>query len=250
MNKVYEIINLNDNEIDSYINERLSELNSKTAYDEISLSDDSGTIYQNWINTTTPYLPSGNRSKGFVIDQEFIKDFILDIKKNFGHISVDKLMLKLNEEMLIKWFNMYVINYFGAGYNEDRRKEIYGYGSLNSIGETLNISDLKGLNVSRCIEKSASLNQILNFLGIDSSLVVSLANEVGHAYCLVNINNHYFIVDPNFYGQDENGKGIPYIFEIDPSSNPCSFDPFAYGDQTSPKVDYDFPKAKVSGIKK
>lgn len=46
----------------------------------------------------------------------------MDIQKNFGK---DRLMLKLNEEMLIKWFNIYVINYFDTVYDEDRLKEIY-----------------------------------------------------------------------------------------------------------------------------
>ena len=57
--------------------------------------------------------------------------------------------------------------YFGNEYNEELRKEIFGYGSLNSIGKTLNIESLKGKNVARCIEKSGGFNGIANFMGID-----------------------------------------------------------------------------------
>jgi hypothetical protein len=145
---------------------------------------------------------------------------------------------------------MYVINYFGSQYDDKKRKEIYGYGLLNSIGENIDVSSLKGLDVARCIEKSATLNQILNFLDIDSSLVVSEANNVGHAYCLVNTEEKNIVVDPNFYGTDTNGKGIPYIFEIDKQDNSFSFDPSLFGDYDSLKVNYSFPSEKLSGIKR
>jgi len=247
MDIIFELITLEEDKIDYYINARLFELNNADSYEEISLSDD-GNIYPNWININTTYLPSGIRSKGFKIDKKFIKEFIIDAKDKFGKIPLEKLKGRLTEYTLIKWFNMYVINYFGSQYDEMKRKEIYGYGSLNSIGESINISELKGLNVARCIEKSAALNQILNFLDINSSLVLSEANSVGHAYCLVNTNGKYLIVDPNFYGTDANGKGIPYIFEIDPHSNFCSFDPSMLGDNESLKINYSFPSQKISRI--
>ena len=250
MEEFFKILSLDDKEIDTYINNKLNALNTDNNYEEISLSDNGGDIYQNWINTDSTYLPSGMRSKGFKIDFQFIKEFIKDVKEKFSKIPIDRLRKKLNEDTLIKYFNMYIISYFGGEYNETKRKEIYGYGSLNSIGETLNISNLKGLNVARCIEKSAALNEILNFLGIDSSLVLSDANNVGHAYCLVKTNGKYLIVDPNFYGQDINGKGVLYIFEINPHDKLCSFDPSVFGDNESLKVIYNFPSERISSIRR
>lgn len=246
MEELLKILSLDERKIDVYINSKFNILNTGNNYEEISLSDNGGDIYQNWINTNTTYLPSGIRSKGFKIDFQFIRDAIKDIKEKFCKIPIDRLKEKLNDDTLIKYFNMYIISYFGGEYNETKRKEIYGYGSLNSIGETLNISDLKGLNVARCIEKSAALNGILNFLGIDSSLVLSEANNIGHAYCLVKTTGKYFIVDPNFYGQDMNGKGIPYIFEINPHDKLCSFDPSALDDNESLKVSYSFPSERIT----
>ena len=90
-------------------------------YEEVSLSDTGGEIYQNWINTDTAYLPSGMRSKGFKIDFQFIKEFIKDVKEKFGKIPVDRLVENLNEDKLIKYFNMYIISYFGVEYNETKR---------------------------------------------------------------------------------------------------------------------------------
>ncbi len=248
MEEFYRILSLDENDIDSYINSCFILLYGMY-YPEISLSNDGGEIYQNWINPDTPYLPSGSRSKGFKIDKQFIKDFIIDTKDKFGKIPIEKLKVKLTEDTIIKWFNMYVQMYFGPLYDESKRKEIYGYGLLNSVGETLNISELKGLNVARCIEKSAALNAILNFLYIKSSLVLSDANGVGHAYCLVNTNDKYYIVDPNFYGKDSNGKGIHYMFEINPHEKYCSFDPSLYGDNESLKVYYEFPCEKMTGMR-
>lgn len=250
MEELFQILSLDDKEIDTYINNRLKVLDDSNNYEEISLSDDGGDIYQNWINTDTTYLPSGSRSKGFKVDFLFIKEFIKDAKEKFGKIPVGLLKEKLNEDILIKYYNMYIISYFGGEYNETKRKEIYGYGSLNSIGKTLNISDLKGLNVARCIEKSAALNEILNFLEIDSFLVLSEANNIGHAYCLVNTNGKYLIVDPNFYGQDKDGNSVPYIFEINPHNNLCSFDPSQFGDDESLKVSYNFPSERISSIRR
>ncbi len=250
MEEFFKILSLDERKIDMYINNKLNTLNIGNNYEEISLSDTGGEIYQNWINTDTAYLPSGMRSKGFKIDFQFIKEFIKDVKEKFGKIPVDRLVENLNEDKLIKYFNMYIISYFGVEYNETKRKEIYGYGSLNSIGETLNISDLKGLNVARCIEKSAALNEILNFLGIDSSLVLSEANNIGHAYCLVNTEGKHLIVDPNFFAHDMNGKGVPYIFEINPHDKLCTFGPSVFGDNESLKVSYNFPSERISNIKR
>lgn len=243
MTRLYEILSLNNDEIDNYIEQRINDLNSSPSYDEISLTGD-GSIYENWINTNTTYLPSGNRSKGFIIDNKIIKEFVLSIREYFGNIPLDKLMNKLTEQIIIKYFNMFTINYFGPNYDDDKRKKVYGYGLLNSIGENINLSELKEQNIARCIEKSAMLNQILNFLDIDSSLVLSTANKIGHAYCLINSQEKTYIADPNFYGRDELGKGIPYIFEINQNNNTTTFDPFEYGDKDSLKIEYTIPKQK------
>ena len=54
MTRLYEILSLNNDEIDNYIEQRINDLNSSPSYDEISLTGD-GSIYENWINTNTTY---------------------------------------------------------------------------------------------------------------------------------------------------------------------------------------------------
>ena len=249
MNEMLKIISLKENEIDTYVEKRLFELDNTTNYKKISLSDDGGNIYNEWINPETPYLPSGYRSKGFKIDKKFFEELVGDIKTKFGQVPEERLVSKVNENFLIKWLNMYTIVYFGGDYDERKRKEIYGYGSLNSIGKTIDISELKGQNVARCLEISSALNSAYKFLGIDSSLVLSKANGVGHAYCLVNSENKRMIVDPNFYGLDENNKGIPCIFDFDINSKSCIYDPKEHGDVYTPRVDYEFPYHKITNKK-
>lgn len=244
-------LSLNEEDLDSYINEKLNKLNSNSNCEEFSLSENDSNIYFNWINLNFIYLPSGIRSKGFKIDNTFFKELVLDIKEKTKMIPLDKIKNNISEDWLINWFYFYVKIYFGLEYDVERRKEIYGYGLLNSIGKTINISELKSLNVARCIEKSAALNAILNYFEIDSSLVFSYANKIGHSYCLIKKKEHYFIVDPNFNGRDNDGKAIPYIFEIDIKNDVFSFDPAEFGDISgSPKVEYDFPKNMLSEMKK
>ena len=82
MEELFQILSLDDKEIDTYINNKLKILDDSNNYEEISLSDDGGDIYQRWINTDTTYLPSGSRSKGFKVDFLFIKEFIKDLLKS------------------------------------------------------------------------------------------------------------------------------------------------------------------------
>lgn len=250
MDEIIRIINLKTHEIDEYVNEKLTELNDDWEHEEISFYETGGNIIWNWISTNTVYLPPGNRSKGFKIDRIFLKQLLEDLKKHFGKIPIEMLKNKFNNNMLFKWLDMYIIMYFGSGYDEKLRKNIYGYGSLNYIGVTIKISELKNLNVARCIEKSSTLNLLLNFLGFNSSLVLSDANGIGHAYCMVNDNEKLIIIDPSFYGKGSDGKGIPYIFELDTNSKYCEFNPAHFGDNETLKVTYDFPYDKLTSNNK
>lgn len=177
MNEVLKICSLSEEELNKYISEKIVMLNHDSNKREISFDKD---IIWDWINLESTYLPSHNRSKGFKIDETFIYEFIYYLKNSFGKFPKEKLEIAFDNEKLLKLLNIYIITYFGPDYNENLRKQIYGYGSLNSIGETINISELKGLNVSRCIEKSSALNTILNLLDFNSGLVLSDANNVGH----------------------------------------------------------------------
>lgn len=257
MEELIKILNTSDNDIEQYVDGRIEYLNSLSSnIEEVSLGEDDGEIYEGWINTNVSYLPSGTRSKGFKLTKQFYIDFCKAIKENFGQYDITVVKSKFNSERLIKWINLYLPIYFGEICDDDFRKDIYGYGKLSSIGETLNIEEIKGKKVARCIEKSGGFNGLANFIGIDCSLVVSDAtvggNTTGHAYCLLQGDEKSRICDPNFFDEtvDENGKrkSIPFIFDLDTNNrnNSVTFNSGELGGMVQPTIiHYDFPWAKL-----
>lgn len=256
MDELLRILSLADEEVEQYVRERIAELDFSTDKDiEISLDENEGTIYNGWINTSAVYLPSGYRSKGFKLNEHFFIEWVQHIRKTFGHFPMENIKQKFNNERLLQVINRYQSFYFGTDTYDTLRKEIYGYGQFSSIGEWITIEELKEKDVARCIEKSASLNNIANFMGIDSSLVLSDASigtdKVGHAYCMIHDSDKWVICDPNFYGTKEDGKGIPFIFPVDISKQESFiFDAEALGDKLKNKVEYYFPWNKFNNLKK
>lgn len=241
--EVFKILELDNDELKGYVDKKINSLNKNTKECEISLEENEKKAYKQWINTNTTYLPSGNRSKGFKITNEFFLDWCKYLRENLGRINTEKLKVTLTDDKMIQLINMYQSVYFGEQCIEKNRKEIFGYGNLNSIGETLNIEDLKNKNVARCIEKSGGFNALANFIGFNSSLVVSDASinslTSGHAYCVIKTDNRIILCDPNFFGVTSDQKRVPFIFEITGKKN--QFDSKEYGDSKSQVITYDFP---------
>ena len=257
MEELIKMLNLDESEIDSYIDRRLGELNLNENYVDILLDGDTGNIYSNWVNSDTTYRPYGYDSKGFKVDKKFIVDMISIIRGTFNNFSIDSIKNSFTEDKLILWLNIQIPSYFydfDGSYVQSKKEKIFnniGHINLNNISTAINLSDLKKQDVAECLEKSAALNAILNFLGIDSSLVVAYANDIGHAYCLVKMSNGYSIVDPSHFGKISETKHIQYVFKVDPSNSSFTFDPKEYGDvSNAPKLEYVFPCEKFSSIKK
>ena len=251
MGELIKILRMSDSDIEQYVDNRITNLDFISSdIDEVALEE--GEIYKGWINTNVSYLPSGNRSKGFKLTKQFYIDFVNYIKKSLGTADISVIKNKFSSEKLIKLINVYMTMYFGNEYNEESRKELFGYGSINSIGETLDIETLKGKNVARCIEKSGGFNGIANFMGIDCSLVLSDAtvenNKNGHAYCLIKENQKYKISDPNFFSPYGDGtRSIPFIFDLDTNiaGNTITFDSGKLGAIKPIVIEYDFPWDKL-----
>lgn len=174
--EIVKILSLDESELENYVCDKCKDLNSKSAVKELSLNDGEQNVNRGWINQDSTYLPSGNRSKGFKISNSFLIDYCKYLKSTLGKIDPTKLKENLTDYKLLQMINMYQTIYFGDGYNEMKRREIFGHGKLNSVGETLQIDKLKNQGVARCIEKSACFNALSNFLGLDSSLVLSDAS--------------------------------------------------------------------------
>lgn len=255
MEELIKILNIKDYDIEQYVESRIAILNSlHNDVDEISLTD--GEIYPGWINTDVPYWPSGNRSKGFKLTKQFYIDFCNNIKETFKNFDINVVKSKFNSDRLMQWINLYLSSYFGETCNDTLRKEIFGYGSLNSVGETLSVETLKGKSVARCIEKSGGLNGLANFMGIDCSLILSEATflnvTAGHAYCLINENGKYKIYDPNFFGSDSRGKRVPFIFDFDTNNTDkkITVNPNELGAIDSMDIEYNFPWSKLDIVAK
>ena len=174
--EITKILSLEENELESYVRDKCKELNSKSIEKEVSLNAGEQNVNRGWINQNSTYLPSGNRSKGFKISNSFLLDYCQYLRSTLGKIDTKKLEENLTDCKLLHMIDLYQTLYFGDGYDEVKRKEIFGYGNLNSIGESLQIEELKNQGVARCIEKSACFNELSNFLGLDSSLVLSDAS--------------------------------------------------------------------------
>lgn len=251
MEELIKILNLNNYDIEQYVDSKIMKMDSLSSdIKEVYLED--GEIYEGWISTDVSYWPSGNRSKGFKLTKQFYIDFCNYIKQSLGNVDVNAMKAKFNSEKLMKIINLYLSIYFGETCNDDLRKEIFSYGNLDSIGETLNIETLKGKNVARCIEKSSGFNGLANFMGINCSLVVSEAtvknNTTGHAYCLLKENEKYKICDPNFFDADSDGKRVPFIFDLDTNNkeNEIIFNSSKYGSINPTIIKYDFPWSKLN----
>lgn len=251
MEELIKILCLSDYEIEQYVDNRITNLDSISS-DINEVAFEEGEIYKGWINTNASYLPSGNRSKGFKLTKQFYIDFVNYIKQSLGSSDINVIKNRFSSEKLIKLINLYMTMYFGNEYNVELRKEIFGYGRINSIGETLEIDTLKGKNVARCIEMSGGFNGIVNFMGIDCSLVLSDAtvegNTTGHAYCLIKENEKYKICDPNFFSPYGDGThSIPFIFDLDIKSDNkrVTFDSGKLGALNPTVIEYDFPWDKL-----
>lgn len=243
MNDFLSIVQMSDNDIVNYVNMKIITLNSSLSYDDISLGDE-GIIYPGWVNIDTVYRPSGYRSKGFIFTKDFYIEYCKFIRDNFGNIDIKKLSSNINNTIIIKAINLFINYYFGEGYNEERRKEIYCHGNWQVADESINISTIKNENVARCIEKAAAFNGIANMIGLESSLVLSDAKlndgeKIGHAYCLLNLNGKYIICDSTFSGRNNENRGIPFIFDL--NSETVVLDSGKFGDVEPKIVEYDFP---------
>lgn len=245
--EIFRILELDDDKIEDYVTEKIQFLNKDTKECEIFLDENDKQAYKGWINTNSTYLPSGNRAKGFKITSDFFMDWCKYLKESLGKINPEKLKSALTDDKMIQIINMYQSLYFGEKCISEDRDDIFGYGALNSIGETLNIEDLKNKNVARCIEKSGGFNALANFVGLNSSLVLSDASinnsTAGHAYCIVKTDNKTVLCDPNFFGANsDRTRRIPFIFEF--NGKKSQFNSREYGDINSQIITYDFPFKK------
>lgn len=247
MEDFISILKLDDVGIEEFVKKKILEFD-QSRKPPLYIGDTD--IERGWINTEYIYLPSGYRSDGFQMTEEFYIEICKEIKSHLQNADPDSLHQRLNTQVLISIIQGQVNMYFGSGKcDETKRKQIYKYDSKekpygrNSLG----IHTLKGKNVARCIERAAACNGLANFFGMDCSLVYSdITNEDGrdgHAYCLLHDNGEYSIWDTSRYVKMQNGRLAPYKFHLDfkKPSEPVKFPGIQLKTAEFEDIEYDFP---------
>lgn len=107
-----------------------------------------------------------------------------------------------------------VNEYFGFGYNFEKRMEIFK--PTDEVRSTP-ISEIKGQNIAMCTERAMLSQNLLKFIGIDSTLKISQVYSNGyksvHAYNIVkNEDSHYIFDSTN--PKMEGSEVTPIITEI------------------------------------
>jgi len=99
-------------------------------------------------------------------------------------------------EILCRLVSETVNEYFGLGYDFEKRIEIFK--STDEVSATP-ISLIKGKNIAMCTERAMLSQNLLKFIGIDSTLKISQVNNNGykdiHAYNIVRNKDSYYIFD-------------------------------------------------------
>lgn len=221
--ELLKIIDSNTDDLKSFLEKRMLELNENSIdYYDISLSDE-GSIYSGWIDMATTYLPLGIKAKGFKVDFRVIKDFVYYVSKN-------KLVTS-NLDTIINYVHDYCVKYFGGVLEEYNRRRIYRFGREEYIGNSIRLSEIKDKCAAGPFEISVLENTLLNFIGFDSSLVISDVNDSRCAYCLIKADNKYRLSGP-------------YSLVLDVCDNNYEFD------TSLGKIIYDFPTKKLEKVKK
>lgn len=211
-------------DLNKLIDNRLLNLNMESHdYFDISIFD-VGHIFRGWIDINTTYLPLGIDAKGFRVDRKVIVDFIHYLRKH----NVESF----NSEYLIKYIHGYSQEYFGTTIDELNRRKIYRFGYPDSIGKYIYLSSLKEKFAASFMEKAALDNVLFNFMGFDSSLVISNVGFCRWGYCLIKLDEKYKIVGP-----------LSNIFDLDVEHKKCEVE------TTEGVLIYEFPFNNLEKLK-
>jgi hypothetical protein len=185
-----EIINTLDDEkaIQDFVYERLGVLESQSFKDNISFISEermNGRIVSGYINSETSITSS------FLVDPFYVNDATLYIEfiKFIKGRSFD------NPLQLFHSLQDFSIEAFGYKGNQQIREAIY----LNNTEGKISIGDFYKNNAAMCSERSAAIQNLVCFSGIDSYMVFcklkdSNDNEEQHAYNILKMKDGRLIL--------------------------------------------------------
>jgi len=162
----------NEQEITDFVSKRLTYLETNSTKKEISILNNdrmNGSITNGYINSESPITTSFLVDPFYLNDKTLYIEFIKSIYKN---------ELK-NPIQLIHELQDFTIEAFGFRGDQKTRESIY----LNhqDSANKISIADFYKNNSAMCIERSASVQNLASFMGVDSYLIFGSINSTDDA---------------------------------------------------------------------
>ena len=208
-NIVQHIINMDESQIDSFIESRLRSLekNATEHRSELSLFDigcsringrgDSAEVI-GYIPSKTEIKHTQNDPIGFSIDDiELYKMLVRYIRETNPKYLVNNGTI--NHKSIMRLVQATIVNYFGIGPSEGKRKKFYTEKANDS--QSISISDFKRSGIAMSAERSATAQNLLAFLGYNPMLIYGYSSkkdeDMNSCYCfnIVATNNTPNLID-------------------------------------------------------
>lgn len=209
---IQQILDLKENEVEQYIEQRLDELENTAIEDRDTISSISYTLRRakgEKENTeVVGYIPSKTRLQkmqydiaSFKVDDKSFYKTIIDYVKKVDNNRI-KQGDKINHNYIMSAIQCTIIDYFGMRGNENRRNVLYNSkDDIENGDDTLSIKDFKRNNTAMCLERSAVAQNMLAFLGYNPMMIMGflsnkkgIVNE-GHAFNCIIRNGKGMLVD-------------------------------------------------------
>ena len=172
-------------------------------------------------------------------------DLMVDETPDAYKILIEKIKNEPNAtfENLMKIVYDTTIEYFGTTENAiEAREAYYEEHDVYSKEEKGRISDFKGKNMAACMERAALSQNLMKFLGIESTLKVSSINVDGkddvHAFNLIGVDGKYYLFDATIPVVNKNGEVTPIITEIPEQAYQKLIHPF-HKDDVAVETEFD-----------
>lgn len=228
---IQEIIELEDEQIDEYIKQRIEKLESNLTEDREELSP--FTIMRSrmmgvrenpevmgYISKSTHISKSGIDIASFTLDDTSFYKTMINYIRN-AKIDNVKQGDRVNNNYIMLMVQRAIVSYFGLEADEISRNALYD-SKMNIENDDcmLSISDFKNNNTGMCVERSAVAQNILAFLGYNPMMVYGYASNqrdginVGHAFNCIIRNGKGMIIDFSNPIYKNNKVFKPAIFPV------------------------------------
>lgn len=194
-----------DEEIKQFALSRFNELEQASTVQDISIDDNGiGNNFHGYINSDSPITSS------FMVDPFYMNDLTLYIE--FIKAMKDKNFA--NPLQLFHEVQSFIYAVFGFKGNQKIRESIY----LQKRSQKISIADFYKNDSALCSERSAAVQNILSFCGIDSYLIFGKLSidkkDSQHAYNILNMGEGtlilYDVTNPVYlYLKDDELRGAP-----------------------------------------